>query len=188
MKERKPYKRQSTRLKDRDYSEAGAYFITIHCYKYCAYFDDPEIKMVIETEWLNSINIRPNVALDEFVVMPNHFHGILIIKAGFHNVGAYCHTPPRQNNKPASSTAALTQFNDKFRSPSQTLGAIIRGFKATTTKKINLLRRAPAMPLWQRNYHDRIIRNAGEFAQYRKYIRDNPANWERDELNPHCCR
>jgi REP element-mobilizing transposase RayT len=185
MKQQKPHNRHSIRLKGRDYSGAGAYFVTIRCFRYCAYFDDPDFKRIIEAEWLNSIDLRPNIALDEFVVMPNHIHGIIIVKAGYRNVGAYCDTPPRQNIKPGYSTLVPTRFNNKFRSPSQTLGAIIRGFKAATTRKVNIFRDSLGMPLWQRNYYEHIIRNAGELAHYRQYIRDNPKNWERDELNPH---
>jgi len=188
MKKRRPHNRHSTRLRGRDYSEAGAYFLTLCCYRDCAYFDDPGFKIIIETEWQNTVNLRPNVALDEFVVMPNHFHGIVVIKAYTPNVGAYCDTPRRQNNQPPSPSQIPPHNKSLFRSSSQTLGAIIRGFKVASTKEINIFRDSLGMHVWQRNFHDIIIRNAGEFAHYRQYIKDNPKNWEMDELNPHRCK
>ncbi len=150
--------------------------MTIRAYRNCAFFDESEINKIIDSEWRKTIILRPNIALDEYVIMPNHFHGIIIFKRNFNNVGAYCNTPLHQENK--------TGPEHKFKPPSQDLGAIIRGFKGATTKKVNLWRLSPNMPLWQRNYHERIIRNEAEFAAYRKYIRGNPANWDKDELNP----
>jgi putative transposase len=171
-----PHDRHSIRLKDRDYSKPGAYFITICCYRYCAYFDEPDINKIIRTEWFETAKIRPNIGLDEFAIMPNHLHGIIVIKKYYNGVGAYCNTPLHLNNEVNSE--------NKFHSPSQTIGAIVRGFKGATTKKVNLWRLSPNMPLWQRNYYERVIRNEAEFAAYRKYIRENPANWDKDEFNP----
>ena len=182
-----PYNRHSIRLKDRNYSEPGAYFITICAYKYGICLDEPEIRKAIEAAWFESAKIRPYVGLDEFIIMPNHLHGIIVIKRYCNNVGAYCIRPfsnnniPPVDNKISSENKALQE--NKLHSPSQTIGAIIRGFKAATTSKVNKGYLSD-MSLWQRNYYEHIIRNKGEFDAYRKYIRDNPANWDKDVFNP----
>ena len=71
-----------------------------------------------------------------------------------------------------------------LRSPSQTIGSIIRGFKSSVSKQINLIREIPGLPVWQRNYHDHIIRNERELNEIREYIRNNPLQWDRDDENP----
>jgi len=107
--------RRSIRLRGYDYSQAGAYFITI-CTKdrECLFGDIVDEKMcineigeIVQKEWLRTANIRPNVSLDEFIIMPNHLHGIIMINDG-RGVLQYAPT------------------ESPFRSPSQTIGAIIR--------------------------------------------------------------
>jgi len=154
--------RRSLRLREYDYSQEGAYFVTVCTYKKRMIFTDIRIKRIVEKEWLKTPIVRPYITLDEFVVMPNHLHGIIIIN---HHVGAYGHTPLR----------------GVFRSPSKSLGAIIRGFKASSKIKINEFRNAPKEPVWQRNYYDHVIRNEADLSEKRKYIIDNPAKWDEDE-------
>jgi REP element-mobilizing transposase RayT len=60
----------------------------------------------------------------------------------------------------------------------------VAGFKSSATKAVNILRGTPGVPLWQRNYYERVIRDAAELARIRQYIRDNPANWQTDPENP----
>ena len=84
------YHRKSIRLKGYDYSQKGAYFITICAYNRELLFENEEAKRILEKEWLNTRDIRRNVVIDEFVVMPNHLHGIIVITD---SVGAYCDTP-----------------------------------------------------------------------------------------------
>jgi len=95
--------------------------------------------------------------------MPNHFHAILfIIRRG---VLQYAPT-------------------NKFRSPSQTIGSIVRGFKSAVTKRTNKLRNSPSTPVWQRNYYEHVVRNENELNQIREYIQNNPLKWELDRENP----
>ncbi len=68
--------------------------------------------------------------------------------------------------------------------PSGSLGAIVGSFKAATAKRINNMRGSPGAPVWQRNYYEHIIRDEGDLARIRQYIRDNPARWDEDEENP----
>ncbi len=72
----------------------------------------------------------------------------------------------------------------EFRSPSQTIGAIVRGFKSAVTKRINKIRNMPGAPVWQRNYYEHIIRNERELNKTREYIINNPLQWELDKENP----
>ncbi|MDA8079106.1 MAG: hypothetical protein M0Z79_09235 [Nitrospiraceae bacterium] len=170
--------RRSIRLKGHDYSQAGAYFVTICAWKKeCLFGDVLEGEMkengfgqVVQNEWTRTAVIRPNVELDYHVVMPNHFHGIMTI-----------------NECDGQSGRGVLQYaptNCIFRSPSQTIGAIIRGFKSTVTKHINEFRKTPGLPVWQRNYYEHIIRTDDELNRIREYIVNNPARWAEDEENP----
>jgi len=166
-------KRRSIRLPAYDYAQAGGYFITICTHnRACLFGENIEGKMVlndmgltIECEWAKTPALRSNVKLDVFVVMPNHIHGIvLILESARKGVSPYV---------PAGD----------FRSPSQTIGAVIRGFKSAATKQINIIRNSPGTKLWQRNFYERVIRNEDELSLMQKYIVENPAQWEFDKEN-----
>jgi REP element-mobilizing transposase RayT len=131
-------------------------------------------------EWLNTFQIRSNVELDKFVVMPNHIHGIMIINC--RGVWPYAPTLGLQYNR----GMGISQCHPtaEFRSPSQTIGAIVRGYKSAVTKKINTLRNTPKMPFWQRAYYEHVIRNEDDLNQVREYIINNPLKWELDRENP----
>ena len=121
-------------------------------------------------EWINTGTLRPNIELDTYVVMPNHFHGILVIND-------CADTIQRRGVSQYAPTNA-------FRSPSQTVGAIIRGFKSAVSKQINHLRDKPGQSVWQRNYYEHIVRNEKELNSIREYIINNPMQWDLDENNP----
>lgn len=167
--------RHSIRLKGFDYSQAGAYFITICTWQRECLFGDivdgvmtlNEWGQVVLDEWNRTPELRTQVSLDVAVIMPNHFHSIITVDSN--TVGAYCNTPPP---------------NTSLRSPSQTIGAIVRGFKSTVTKQINIIRQNPGSPVWQRNYYERVIRNDAELDRAREYIINNPLKWELDKENP----
>ena len=124
-----------------------------------------EIGKIVEEEWLKTPAIRSNVELDEYVVMPNHLHGIAIINDTRRGVSQYAPTKG-------------------FRSPSQSLGAIIRGFKCSSTKRINLTRTTPFRPVWQRGFYEHIIRKDADLHHIRQYIANNPMRWCLDGENP----
>jgi REP element-mobilizing transposase RayT len=163
--------RHSIRLPGYDYSQPGAYFVTVCTRnKECLLGEIKNGEVVlneagktIQAEWVRTPSIRKGVLLDEFVIMPNHLHGIIVL-ANCRGVSQYAPT--------------------KFRSPSQTVGAIIRGFKSTTTKQINVSRNNPNLLVWQRNYYEHIIRSEKSLEEIRKYIQNKPLNWELDEENP----
>ena len=212
--------RRSIRLKNYDYSNQGSYFITLVTQDRIQLFgtikDGKTIlsaagKIVAE-EWINTIQIRPNIILGEFIIMPDHVHMILTISTQIKNneEEEWIHTNPK--------------------SPSHTIGAIIRGFKGASTKKINLLlnstgesqfaRKSSQSPrkesqfahkasecsnnssqfpyddsqflptefhknkIWQRNYYEYIIRDQKDYCRIEQYIIDNPSNWKKKKLKP----
>ena len=172
----KKHHRRSIRLKGFNYSRAGAYFVTI-CTKDRACLlgavVDGDMRLnefgeIVREEWLRTEQIRPNVALDTFIVMPNHIHGIIIL-----------------NGDTRRGTLQRAPTIERFGKPtSNTIPTIIRLFKSITTKRINERRGTRGVPIWQRNYYEHIIRNDDELNQIREYIMTNPLKWEFDRENP----
>ncbi|MBI3004532.1 MAG: hypothetical protein HYY49_03855 [Ignavibacteriales bacterium] len=119
----------------------------------------------------------PRLNLDEFQVMPNHVHGIIVIRTMGH-VGARHAVDIHACRGLINQTPTWPLMKD----PRISLGKIIRHFKARASKKMH--DGGHYFFQWQRNFHDRIIRNHKELENVRKYIRENPANWQRDENNP----
>ncbi len=163
--------RRSIRLKNYDYSQPGAYFITICTHNRQNLFGEivdgemilNEFGKIVYNEWLNTANIRPNIIVDEFIVMPNHLHGILIIVDN------------------CRGTLQRAPAMERFGQPtSNSIPTIIRLFKSACTKQINIIRQSPANPVWQRNYYEHIIRNENELDRIREYIINNPLKWSFD--------
>jgi REP element-mobilizing transposase RayT len=119
--------------------------------------------------------IRKNMKINCCVVMPNHIHAIMVIENPMTDVGAYCNTPLQSGNTPLQTAT-------KFQSPSNNLGSMIRGYKSTVTKQINELRKTPGETIWQRNYHEHIIRNEKSYEKIYHYILHNPEKWEEDKF------
>ncbi len=161
--------RRSIRLKDWDYSNAGAYFVTICAWKKECIFEDDAIKQIIIDEWGFIPNQFQNSHVDKFIVMPNHLHGIIWIEP----VGAGLALPDNEE-KPKKGGPR----------PAPTLGDIVCAFKSKTTININSYRNSPGHPVWQRNYYEHIIRNENELNHIRQYIYENPLKWDVDDENP----
>lgn len=175
--------RRSIRLQRYDYSCAGAYFVTICTQnRECLFGEvvDEVVRLnnagkVVEECWQEIPSHFPQVELDEFVIMPNHVHGILVIgdpggaAAERANDRANDYSP-LQKKRPAGT--------------SRTIGSIVRGFKIGVTKWMRQTH--PIYEVWQRNYWEHIIRDEAELAQTREYIRNNPVRWELDHLHPGC--
>src|SRR4051812_36442607 len=155
--------RRSIRLQDYDYAQAGTYYITLCASQRQRLFGQivggqmvlSDLGHAAEREWLQTPHMRPNVGLDAFVVMPDHFHAVVVIT---------------QRAEVATASG--------FRSPSHTLGAIIRGFKAAMTRQANTLWGTSRQLLWQRNYYEHIIRNDADLDRIRRYIAANPMRWK----------
>ncbi len=179
------YRNKSNRLQNWDYSWVGYYFITIATKNREHYFGEIQnqkmnlstIGKVAKTEWLNTPNIRPdmNIVIDEFCIMPNHFHAIINIGQNQYN--------QRQHRGYAMhriSTTPQTITKNKFGPQRKNLSSIVRGFKSaitTYTRKNNI------EFAWQTNYHDHIIRNDDELHRIREYIINNPQKWTIDKQN-----
>lgn len=194
--------RRSIRLKGYDYSQAGAYFVTLCTEgRACLFgevFEDQvrltDIGLVAEECWLEIPAHFPTVELDAFVIMPNHVHGILVItwdmpSAVGANVRANNHSPQSQSdsrNVGANNYSPLPVSDpprvSEFRSPSRTIGSIIRGFKIGVTKWCR--QNTAIMDVWQRNYYEHIIRDETSLVRIRQYIQLNPARWDADIDNP----
>jgi REP element-mobilizing transposase RayT len=181
--------RRSIRLKDYNYSQSGAYYFTIVTHQREHIFGDivdDEMRLnplgeIVCDEWLKTPSIRSEIELGEFIVMPNHFHAIVIINES--DVGAYGHTPlhddPNTRQWVDQHTPLHPQTNG-FRSPSRTFGALVRGFKGAVTKRINEMRATPGVPVWQRNYFEHIITSEKDYDNTEAYIVNNPLNRNTD--------
>jgi len=120
--------------------------------------------------WNNIPQHFPNTAIDEFIVMPNHVHGIVIFNVGAKNVS------PIQNNCDSNRAKNILPLQH---GTSMTIGSVIRGFKIGVIKCARDI--GVYYSLWQRNYYEHIIRNEAELNTIREYILDNPLHWESDE-------
>ncbi|RME13326.1 MAG: transposase [Ardenticatenia bacterium] len=179
--------RRSIRLKGYDYTQPGAYFVTICTHERAHLFGrvvDGEMVLnawgeIVRDEWFRTADIRANVELyaDEFVVMPNHVHGIIwIVETDETDVGATRQVAP--TNRRVAPT-------DRPRGPvSGSLGAIIGQYKSAVTRRINIQRNTPGGRVWQRNYYEHIIRTERALHAIRRYIADNPRRWHLDRHNP----
>ncbi len=177
--------RRTSRLRGYDYSRAGIYFVTICAQNRRCIFGDilnGEIRLndtgkIVAGEWVKSAKIRDEIELDEWVVMPNHLHGIVWIRNGdIDPMYDY-----RRGDRRCEGDRPVAPTGPRPRS----LGALIAGFKSAVTKQINQIRQTPGGGLWQRNYWEHIIRNEDEFNRIREYIVNNPAQWDLDQENPH---
>ena len=195
------YRVESTRLKDWDYSSEGAYFITI-CTRNreCSLGDIVDGK-ITQTEqsricmacWLDLSNHYPNCALDVFVIMPNHVHGIIFIEqAGGHDNGAGAVETIPVETIPVETipvetihelSLPLPLQNKRMQRRNMMIPKIIGRFKMRTAKLINQYQKTEGIPFWQKNYYDHIVRNESELARIREYVANNPMKWDSDRNN-----
>jgi REP element-mobilizing transposase RayT len=186
--------RQSIRLKNYDYSQPGYYFITIctqdRIHRFGKIIDEKmrlnDAGEIVADEWKKTPIMRKHIQLDEWIIMPNHFHAII-------TVGARC-TRPMNNTRPLTENGRTENgrtengrmVNGRMQSaPTDSqvvLGDIVRGFKSSVTKRVRQLPNMNDTRLWQRNYWEHIIRNENELNHIRNYIRHNPQKWEMDQL------
>lgn len=160
--------RHSIRLRNYNYSKSGWYFVTI-CSKSMECIFNDDLKSIMSKSWLELNKRFPEVKPDKFVVMPNHFHGILRIVSNSCRGGVI---PP------------VSVSGRENRAPTITLGKIIAYIKYTSTKEINdLYGQGQILPIFQRNYYERIIRNNSELKNIREYINSNPKNWDIEKEN-----
>ena len=167
-------RRKSIRLSGYDYSHYGWYFVTICTKNREVLFGEVRNAQIIENQygkivrkfWLQIPQRFPLTTTDEFVIMPNHIHGIVVIHDG-NTVGAIHELPLQERNARRNML----------------LPKIIGWLKMNSAKQINILRQSTNEPVWQRNYYERIIRDDRELAYIQQYVRNNPMNWGRDGEN-----
>ena len=173
------HNRRSIRLKNFDYSQPGAYFVTICTISRKWLFGEihgsamhtNELGAIVETCWLAIPKHFGHVELDEFIIMPNHLHGIIWItdpETGTAcrfsmNMGT-CRVPTEQFSRPVKGS----------------LPTIIRSFKSAATKQTNEWRKTPNTTIWQRGYFERVVRDEDALKCIRTYIKNNPCQWQKD--------
>ncbi|HTO15460.1 MAG TPA: hypothetical protein VLZ83_06800 [Edaphocola sp.] len=250
--------RRSIRLKEYDYSQAGLYFITICCQdRICRFGHVENDEMILNQygqiafdEWVRTIELRNNVELGEFVIMPNHMHGIIRLfdrgelnspqtelnapqtelntfqtelnapqtelnafqtelnapKTELNTFQTELNAPQTELNSPKTelnspqtelnapktelnttenkmdnNVEKMGELNAPLRGPSQTVGAIVRGYKSSVSRQLGLL--GFDEKLWQRNYYEHIIRNEKSHKNISEYIINNPAKWKDDKFH-----
>jgi putative transposase len=174
--------RRSIRLKHYDYSRNGAYFVSLCTFDRGCYFDlFPQLRNIVEGEWLKIPARFPNVELDEYVVMPNHFHGIIVIHGNRRDTP--CGYPPEPCGYP--DPCGYRGYSAPKR---VALGDIVGAYKSLCVnawlkviKTVDINTRAK---FWQDNYYEHVIRNEEETDRIRQYIANNPLQWELDRENP----
>ncbi len=154
----KIHHRHSIRLPGYDYSQAGAYYVTIVAQRRECLFGEVlngEMKLsrygqIVQAAWFDLPKHYRHLELDAFCIMPNHVHAIFILN----NDGLVKRYP---------------------------LSEIVRAFKSFSARRINELRKMPGIPVWQRNYYEHILRNNEDYLAKCGYIQDNPMNWKKDD-------
>jgi putative transposase len=188
--------RRSIRLREYDYSSAGAYFVTICVQnRECLFGDIVDGKLRMNDAGLcivESLRRIPeyfqHVELDEFVIMPNHLHAIFFIN--------HVHVGAKQGSSASTAFGCVAdkgEAGETFASALQnslpkgtvsgSLSAIVQNFKSVATRRVNKIRNNPGCPVWQRNFYERAIRSDTELNCIREYIVHNPINWADDEEN-----
>lgn len=157
---------QSRRLRNWDYSSPGGYFITICTHRRSPFFgtiENCEVYLspmgeIVKEEWEKTASLRAAVDIDEYVIMPNHIHDIIVLKSV---VGT-----PRCGVHNAKGTK------------SDSLGTIIGQFKSACTRRIRVV--CDQQFAWQSRFYGHIIRDDTDLHRIRNYIRENPIKWELD--------
>jgi putative transposase len=163
--------RKNLRLRHYDYRNPGNYFITVCTHErrpILASIENNILQLTSYGEiakkfWLSIPEHFPKVKLDSYIVMPNHFHGILYLESDSNMINA---------RKEEKENGILKG----------SIGSIIGSWKSISTKNVNQLRNTLGAQLWQRNYYERIIRDEKELQMIRTYIENNPYSWEKDSL------
>lgn len=181
--------RRSIRLKGYDYTQAGLYFITICCQdRTCLFGEITDGEMIlndagqmVETQWLALPNRFPNIALHEYVVMPNHFHAVLEIVGATLVVVQNTEIVGQQKGQPQGIASIDMPVN-------KTIGDMMDAFKSiTTVEYIRGVKNMGWQPfngkIWQRNYHEHIIRNEQSYQPISNYIINNSAKWADNKFN-----
>lgn len=176
------HNRHSIRLPGYDYTQPGAYYLTILTHKREHLFGEvvggvmelSPVGEVVQEEWLKIPTHFSNVVLDAYVIMPDHTHGIVVITEGEVHTG---------KGKAFSDDFVKSSENAlpiRLGSEPGSIPAIVQNFKSITSRKINKLLKAPGSTIWHRNYYEHVIRDEADFKRIATYIQQNPLKWETD--------
>lgn len=181
----KKHHRHSIRLPEYDYSQPGAYYVTIVAWhRECLFGEvvNREMKLskfglVAKQQWEKLPKRFPNIKLGTYIIMPNHMHGIIVITSGRGTAGTL-----------ADLTGELSRRaprREGFQKPVKgSVPTIVRSYKSAVSYRINLMRGTQGVPIWQRNYYEHIIRNEKDLKNKTDYIEANPMLWDEDDENP----
>jgi putative transposase len=185
--------RRSIRLSGWDYRQAGAFFATLVTQGRETLFGQivngemmlSPLGRVVMTMWQRLPSHFSQVRLDEFIVMPNHLHGIIwLLNNGESRDKVSSVEAQFEDSLPVQWVGQGTtaqEMSHPHRLESGSLGAVVGNFKSVTTRRINQMRHSPGAPVWQRNYYEHIVRDEHELNTIRQYILDNPSRWEEDD-------
>jgi len=194
--------RRSIRLPEYDYSQAGAYYLTICSHQRRCLFGvvkDGRVNLsrigkIVAEEWLQSPELRPELTLDDWSIMPNHMHAIIVIGAVpgqpiplglVWPVGATRRVArPKRTLGERRATHRVAPTERPTGPASGSVAAIVGQFKGAVTRRANTLRGTPGAPVWHRGYHEHVIRDEAELHDIRLYIAQNPSQWATDAENP----
>jgi putative transposase len=189
--------RRSIRRRGYDYSQEGAYFITICTHGREDLFGgivDGKMRLngngvIVRDEWLRSGRIRREIQMGEFAVMPNHIHGVVFFKHDNQTAVGATGGRPILQDETSSPEWTESAHNRRLSLPAHgpdksSLASFIAGFKSANTKSIGESLGLSGIPVWQRNYYEHIIRNEKTLRAISDYIRMNPSNWASDSENP----
>jgi hypothetical protein len=204
---RNKYRTESARLAGWDYSSPGYYFITICTHDRGHLFGSiidsvmvcSDYGKIVEDEWRIMGQKNAHIHLDEFGVMPNHMHGIIHIlrravgttrtsNADIANIdvsrgnGIRCRRDVARNVSTGAMNATFNEMMSAISPITGSLPVLVRSFKSAITKRINVLRNTPGAQVLQYRFHDHIIRDQNELFRISQYIRNNPANWQKDKF------
>jgi len=180
--------RRSVRLPHYDYRAGGAYFVTICTAQKRAVFGrlvNGAVRLhpygkIVDEEWQRTGALRPEIILDEYIIMPDHFHAIVIITEPANPVGAYSNAPNPAPAHCCEDWDVRAHCHAPLRVP-RSLSSLVSGFKGSVTRRINARRAAenlsPAI-VWQRSFYERVIRDEKELLETRRYIIENPLHTE----------
>jgi len=197
----KKHRRRSIRLPGYDYTSPGIYFVTI-----CVRGGECLLGEVVDGQmqlndwgrvaghyWQRIPLHFPSVTLDEWVLMPNHIHGLIVILddprgRGEASPASVCSENSTGTDRTLRQGESAVRDASPLQMPGGTppgsLGAIVGNYKSVTTRRINRMRRMPGAPFWQRNYWEHIVRNESSLNRIRVYIQGNPIRWREDQLHP----
>ncbi len=186
--------RRTVRLSTHDYSEGGTYFITLktennlHLF---GFIQSGEMVLnqfgrIAASEWKKTAGIRPSVYIDEYIIMPDHLHGIITIDPSRRGDlrspiprSPILQSPNQQSPIQSPPNYNLTPTGGFIFPKTDSLSSILSGFKSAVTRQINQIRKTTEPQIWQRNYYDHIIRESTDLNRVRQYIQNNPSNWRK---------